>query len=95
MKPSRSRDKPVHQSKTTKDDLDQSAGDAPDAPLAPEERARLLIKLEAEFEAAERSVEEEGTISAEEFLKQRAEYWARLTRSASEKEGKAPRRQRR
>ena len=95
MKPSRPKDKPVHQSKTPKDDLDQSTDAAPDAPLAPGKRARLLIKLEAEFEAAERSIEEEGTIGAEEFLKQRAGYWARLARSASEKEGKAPRRQRR
>jgi hypothetical protein len=56
--------------------------------LTPEERARLLAELEAEFEAAERSIREEGTITAEEFLKQRAQYWADLsTRSDSGKRG--------
>lgn len=45
-------------------------------PLTPEERARLLAELEAELEAAERSIREEGTITAEKFLKQRADYWA-------------------
>jgi hypothetical protein len=39
------------------------------APLTPEERARLLAELEAEFEAAERSIREEGTITAEELRK--------------------------
>lgn len=37
------------------------------APLTPEERARLLAELEAEFEAAERSIREEGTITAEQL----------------------------
>jgi hypothetical protein len=40
---------------------------ADDAPLTPEERTRLLTELEAEFEAAERSIREEGAISAEEL----------------------------
>jgi hypothetical protein len=76
VKTSRSRDKQVHPSKTTEENLDGAAGAAPEAPLAPEERTRLLIKLEAELEAAEHSIEAEGTISAEEFLQQRADYWA-------------------
>jgi hypothetical protein len=92
VKPSRSRDKPVRRSRTPKDDVDQAEA-APEAPLTLEERARLLVELEAELEAAERSVEEEGTISAEELLKRRAEYWAVPTRSPSERDGKPPRRQ--
>ena len=39
------------------------------APMTPEERARLLAELEAEFEAAERSIREEGTLTAEELRK--------------------------
>jgi hypothetical protein len=91
VKPSRSRDKPVHRSRTPEDDFDQ-ADAAPEAPLTLEERARLLVELEAELEAAERSVEEEGTISADELLKRRAEYWAVPTRGPSERNGKPPRR---
>jgi len=67
---------------------------ADDAPLTPEERARLLAELEAEWEAAERSIREEGTISAKEFLMQRADYWARMTRSG-EGEDNARQRKRR
>jgi hypothetical protein len=37
------------------------------APLTPEERTRLLAELEAEFEAAERSIREEGVVTAEEL----------------------------
>ena len=92
MKPSRSRDEPVNQSRTAENDLDQAAAAVPEVALTPEERARLLVKLEAEFEAAERSIEEEGTISTEEFVKQRADYWADVTQSSGEKEGKAPQR---
>jgi hypothetical protein len=36
-------------------------------PLTPEERTRLLAELEAEFEAAERSIREEGVVTAEEL----------------------------
>ena len=35
--------------------------------LTPEERTRLLAELEAEFEAAERSIREEGVVTAEEL----------------------------
>ena len=37
------------------------------APLTPEERTRLLAELEAGFEAAERSIREEGVVTAEEL----------------------------
>lgn len=92
MKPSRSRDKPVKPLRTPEDDLDQATGAAPEAPITPAERARLLVDLEAELEAAERSIEQEGTISADEFLKQRADYWAGLTQDAGPRNGKVPRR---
>ena len=95
MKPSRSRDKPFNQSRRSEDDRVRVADALPGVALTPEERAQLLAELEAELEAAERSIEEEGTISAEEFVKQRADYWADLTRSSGERDGKAPRRQRR
>ena len=36
-------------------------------PLTPEERTRLLAELEVEFEAAERSIREEGVVTAEEL----------------------------
>jgi hypothetical protein len=88
VKSARSKRKPVPQSKAP-------AGASPEVVLTSEERARLLAELEAELEAAERSIEEEGTISAEEFLKQRADYWAGSTESSGEGEGKAARRQRR
>lgn len=61
-------------------DAEDQQPDESSTPLTPEERARLLAELEAEFEAAERSIREEGTITAEEFLKHRAEYWADLKR---------------
>lgn len=54
-----------------------------DPPLTPEERARLLAELEAELEEAERSIAEEGTISAEEF---RAHMSALLAELAREEE---------
>lgn len=84
MKPSRTKSKVDHQSKASDEDVDQATGTAPEATLTPDERARLLIKLEAELEAAERSIEDEGTISAEELLKQRAAYWAGSTRNRIE-----------
>jgi hypothetical protein len=37
------------------------------ASLTPEERTRLLAELEAEFEAAERSIREEGVVTPEEL----------------------------
>jgi acyl-CoA reductase-like NAD-dependent aldehyde dehydrogenase len=95
VKPSRTKGKIDHQSKAPQEDVDQAAGTAPEAPLTPEERARLLVKLEAELEAAERSIEDEGTISAEELLKQRAAYWAGVTRGSGQGGRKPPRRQRR
>jgi hypothetical protein len=95
VKPSRSEDKAGHQSKAPEDDLDQSAAAEAEVELTPEERARLLVELEAELENAERSIQEEGTISAKELLKQRAAYWAGLTPGSSERDEKAPRRQRR
>jgi hypothetical protein len=81
VKPSPSRDKPVNQFETPAGDLDQAAV-ASEMPLTPEERARLLVKLDAEFDAAERSIDEEGTISAKELLKERTAYWTSLTRSS-------------
>ena len=63
-----------------------------DAPLTAEERARLLAELEAEFEAAERSIREEGTISAEEFLKRRADYWEGVAKLRGEGTDRPPRR---
>jgi hypothetical protein len=95
VKPSRTKGKVDHQSKATEKDVDQAAGTAPEAPLTPDERVRLLIKLGAEFEAAERSIEDEGTISAEELLKQRAAYWAGVARGSGQGGRKPPRRQRR
>jgi hypothetical protein len=95
VKPSRSQNKPGHQSKASEDDLDRSTAGGPEVELTPEERARLLAELEAELENAERSIQEEGTISAEELLKHRAAYWAGLTPGSSERDEKAPRRQRR
>jgi acyl-CoA reductase-like NAD-dependent aldehyde dehydrogenase len=95
VKPSRSRDKPVGPTKTQEHDVEQVTGAASEAPLTPEERARLLAELEAELEAAERSIEEEGTISAEEFLELRAAYWTGLVQNSGEEIGKAPRRRRR
>jgi hypothetical protein len=80
VKPSQTKGKVNHQSKASDEDVDQATGTAPEAPLTPDERARLLIKLEA----AERSIEDEGTISAEELLKQRAAYWAGSTRNRIE-----------
>jgi hypothetical protein len=80
VKPSRTQEKPVHQSEAP-------AGALPEVALTPEERAGLLIKLEAELEAAERTIEEEGTISAEEFVKQRADFWTDLKPSSGD--GKA------
>jgi hypothetical protein len=79
VKPSRSQGKPVDQSKAPEGDLDQCAAVGPEVELTPEERARLLAELEAELENAERSIQEEGTISAKELLKHRAAYWAGLT----------------
>jgi hypothetical protein len=46
--------------------------------LTPQERARLVSELQAELEAAERSIREEGTVSAKEFLKRCADYWSDL-----------------
>ena len=54
-----------------------------EAPLTPEERARLLAELEAELSEAERSIAEEGTISAEEY---RAHMSALLAELAREEE---------
>lgn len=95
MKPSRSKDKPVDPTRTQEDDRELVTDAAPEAPLTPEERARLLAELEAELDAAERSIEEEGTISAEEFLEQRAAYWTGVAQNSGEEIGKAPRRRRR
>ena len=81
MKPSRSRDKPVNPFETPEDHCDQTDA-ASDTSLTPEERARLLVELDAELEAAERSIKEEGTISAKEFLEQRAKYWAGNSKAA-------------
>jgi hypothetical protein len=50
-------------------DTEDQQPDESSIPLTPEERARLLAELEAEFEAAERSIREEGAISAEELRK--------------------------
>jgi len=62
MSSSRIKDRPAddHQAQQSKESL---------APLTPGERARLLAELEAEFEAAERSIREERTITAEELRK--------------------------
>jgi hypothetical protein len=62
MGSSRIEDRPGHEPE------DQRA-DERAAPLTPEERVRLLAELEAEFEAAERSIREEGTITADELRK--------------------------
>jgi hypothetical protein len=64
----------------TDDDLEQTVDETP---LTPEERARMLAELEAEFEAAERSIRQEGTISSEEFLRQREEYWAAVAKGGN------------
>ena len=64
------------------------------APLTAEERTALIAELEAELEAAERSVREEGTLSAEEFLKQRADYWAGLSERSGEGTDNSSRRDR-
>jgi hypothetical protein len=91
VKPSRSSDKSLNNSRKSKDDLDQAADALPEVALTPEERARLLAELEAEFEAAERSIEKEGTISADEFLKRRADYWAGLTPGSGERPARCAR----
>ena len=75
---SRVEDRPDH-------DSEDQQTDESTTPLTPEERARLLAELEAELEAAERSIREEGTITTEEFLKQRAEYPREPTDSGSSK----------
>ena len=48
--------------------------------LTPEERARLLAELEAELAEAERSIAEEGTISAEEYRARMSTLLAELAR---------------
>jgi len=92
VKPSRSRDKPFNQSSGSEDDLNGRANASLEVALTPEERERLLAELEAELEVAERSIEEEGIIAAEEFVRQRADYWAGSTESSGERDGKAARR---
>ena len=40
---------------------------ARDMPLSPDERDRLMAELEAELEAGERSIREEGVVTAQEL----------------------------
>jgi hypothetical protein len=75
----------AHRDEAGRSDTPRDAGPSEtETPLTPEERARLLAELEAELAEAERSIAEEGTISAEEFRKLRAAYWMRLDRGEDE-----------
>ncbi|MGH6887341.1 MAG: hypothetical protein ACREGK_14850 [Geminicoccales bacterium] len=81
------RGKKAHRDGPGRSDADDGAGPAaPDAPLSPDERARLLAELEAELAEAERSIAEEGTISAEEFRAHMNALLAELAREEEEEQ---------